>query len=156
LLGRNALEIFFRIVLPISRGAIIGGVSLVSLEVLNDYGVVQYFGVPTFSTAIFQTWFGMGDLQAAIKLSATLMFLLLSLLIVEELLRWRERYSDTIAKARALSPLKLTGWEGWAGFGYILFIFGIGFLMPFIQLVDWTFLSYKRIADPQFISLFVN
>ncbi len=38
----------FRVVLPISRGAIIGGVSLVTLEVLNDYGVVKYYGVPTF------------------------------------------------------------------------------------------------------------
>ncbi len=156
LLGRNALEIFFRIVLPISRGAIIGGVSLVSLEVLNDYGVVQYFGVPTFSTAIFQTWFGMGDLQAAIKLSATLMFIVFSILIVEKLLRGRKRYSHTTSKVRPLTPIKLTGWKGWAAFGYSLFIFGLGFLIPFIQLVDWTFLTYKKIADPQFISLIVN
>src|SRR5699024_1881785 len=34
--------------------------------------------------------------------------------------------------------------------------FGLGFLIPFIQLVDWTFLTYKKIADPQFISLIVN
>lgn len=52
-LGSNPITIFFRVVLPISRGAIIGGVSLVTLEVLNDYGVVKYYGVPTFSTAIF-------------------------------------------------------------------------------------------------------
>jgi len=45
LLGRSATEIYIRIIIPISRGAIVGGVSLVLLEVLNDYGVVKYFGI---------------------------------------------------------------------------------------------------------------
>ncbi|HEX6593026.1 MAG TPA: iron ABC transporter permease [Bacillota bacterium] len=156
LLGRNSFEIFFQIVLPISRGAIIGGVSLVLLEVLNDYGVVQYFGIPTFSTAIFQTWFGMGDLNAAIKLSATLMFIVFSILIVEKLLRGRKRYSFTTSKVRPLRPIKLKGWKGWAAFGYSFFIFGLGFLIPFIQLVDWTLLTYKNIIDPVFLSLMIN
>src|SRR5699024_7659990 len=41
-------------------------------------------------------------------------------------------------------------------FGYCLFILGLGFLIPFIQLVDWTFLTYKKIADLQFMSFIVN
>ena len=52
-LGRNPIEIFFKVGLPIARPSIIGGVSLVIIEVLNDFGVVSYFGVNTFSTAIF-------------------------------------------------------------------------------------------------------
>lgn len=156
LLGRNAFEIFFRVVLPISRGAIIGGVSLVILEVLNDYGVVQFFGIPTFSTAIFQTWFGMSDLNAAIKLSATLMFIVFAILIIERLLRGRKRYSYSSPKVRPLKPIRLRGWQAFAAFSYSLTILGLGFIIPFTQLTQWTLLTYEKIADPVFISLIKN
>ncbi|MGJ9460172.1 ABC transporter permease [Oceanobacillus sp. CF4.6] len=156
LLGSNSFEIFFRIVLPISRGAIVGGVSLVLLEVLNDYGVVQYFGIPTFSTSIFQTWFGMNDLNAAIKLSATLMFIVFSILIIERLLRGRKKYSYSSPKVRPLTPIKLQGWRKWTAFGYSLFIFVLGFLIPFIQLFDWMLLTYEDIISPVFTSLIIN
>ncbi|MGM8363863.1 ABC transporter permease [Virgibacillus sp. W0181] len=156
LLGSNPFEIFFKVVLPISRGAIIGGVSLVLLEVLNDYGVVQYFGVPTFSTAIFQTWFGMSDLNAAIKLSATLMFIVFIILILERILRGRKKYSYSSPKVRPLSPIRLSGSRAWIVFSYFLFIFVLGFIIPFTQLFSWMLLTYEKIADPIFISLIFN
>ncbi|MCA0985364.1 iron ABC transporter permease [Halobacillus yeomjeoni] len=156
LLGRNPWEVFFKIVLPISRGAIVGGVSLVLLEVLNDYGVVQFFGVPTFSTAIFQTWFGMNDLNSAIKLSATLMFIVFSILILEKILRGRKKYSNTTAKARPLTPIRLQGIQAWVAFSYCLVIFLLGFMIPFVQLVDWMFLTFHKIASPEFKSLIWN
>jgi iron(III) transport system permease protein len=34
---------------------------LALLEALADFGTVQYYGVQTFTTAIYRTWFGMGD-----------------------------------------------------------------------------------------------
>ncbi len=156
LLGRNAWEVYFRIVLPISRGAIVGGVSLVLLEVLNDYGLVQYFGVPTFSTAIFQTWFGMNDLTSAIKLSATLMFIVFGILILEKVLRGRKKYSYASAKVRPLTPVRLNGVKAWTAFSYAFVIFSLGFLIPFIQLVDWMFLTFGKIASPEFTSLLTN
>lgn len=57
LLGRKPLAVFFKVVLPLSRPAIVGGVVLVIYEVLGDYGVTSYLGIHTISTAIFQTWF---------------------------------------------------------------------------------------------------
>nr|MDA8229215.1 ABC transporter permease subunit [Desulfitobacterium hafniense] len=102
MLGSNSFEIFFRVVLPISRGAILGGTTLVSLEVLNDYGVVSYFGIPTFSTAIFKTWFSMGDIQSAVKLSSILMFMVLGIVLSEKWLRGRKKYSYATAKVRPI------------------------------------------------------
>ncbi|MFK4998791.1 ABC transporter permease [Bacillus sp. N9] len=86
-LGRGPWQIFFKVVLPISRISIIGGASLVVLEVLNDYGVVKYYGIQTFSTAIFQTWFGFGDIESSIKLAASLMLLVIFILMIEKWLR---------------------------------------------------------------------
>ncbi|MBF6309069.1 DUF4040 domain-containing protein, partial [Nocardia farcinica] len=41
--------------------AIVGGVALALMETLNDFGAVQFFGVDTFTTGIYRTWFGMGE-----------------------------------------------------------------------------------------------
>src|SRR5690606_39401082 len=69
LLESSRLRTFFKIALPMARPAIVGGIALASMEVLNDYGVVKYFGVSTFTTGIFRAWFSMGDASTAIYLS---------------------------------------------------------------------------------------
>ncbi|PLT32888.1 iron ABC transporter permease [Bacillus sp. V5-8f] len=156
ILGRNPYEIFFRVILPISRASIIGGVSLVILEVLNDYGVVKYFGIQTFSTAIFQTWFGMGDIGSAIKLSGLLMSLVVIVLLVERLLRSRKRFSYTTSKVRPLQPIRLTGVKAWAVIAYFCFIFLVSFMIPFIQLIQWTFMTYEKVVSTEFLTLIWN
>ncbi|ABO50059.1 binding-protein-dependent transport systems inner membrane component [Desulforamulus reducens MI-1] len=156
LLGKKPTEIFFTIVLPCTRAAIVGSVSLVILEVLNDYGVVQYFGIQTFSTAIFKTWFAMGDINSAVKLSASLMLMVLTMLLLEKALRGRKKYSYTNAKVRPISPKSLTGIKGLLATGYCLVIFAFSFLIPTLQLSYWSFLSYKNILDASFWLLTIN
>lgn len=155
-LGRNSWEIFFYVVLPISRAAIIGGVSLVILEVLNDYGVVKYFGVPTFSTAIFKTWFSMGDIDSAVRLSSILMFMVFGILILEKVLRGRKKFSYTTAKVNPITPVKLSGSKGTLAFCYCFSIFSLGFLIPTLQLTHWTLLTYKKILSAKFLGMMLN
>ncbi len=155
-LGRNLIEIFIFVVMPISRGAIICGESLVVLEVLNDYGVVQYFGIPTFSTAIFKTWFGMGDTDSAIRLSGVLMLIVIMILISEKFLRGNKKFSSTNTKIRPISRIKLKGFKSNLAFGYCFFIFSIGFLIPTIQLIYWSVLTYKKILNIEFVTLILN
>ena len=156
LLGRNSLEIFLYIILPISRTAIVGGVSLVVLEVLNDFGLVKYFGIPTFSTAIFKTWFAMGDTDSAIKLSAMLMFLVLAILLLENIFRGRKKYSFTTSKVTPLKPQKLTGIQALGAMAYCLIIFSFGFMVPLLQLIHWSTLTYKKILNIEFWQLMIN
>lgn len=156
ILGRSPLEIFIYVVLPISRAAIIGGASLVILEVLNDYGVVSYFGVPTFSTAIFRTWFGMGDIDSAIKLAAMLMFIVLLLLLIEKLFRGRRKYSFTTSKIRPITPIKLKGLKAFFAFAYSGIVFSLGFVIPTLQLISWTLLTYETILTKKFFVLIYN
>lgn len=144
-LGKGPWEIFFKIVLPISRVSIIGGASLVILEVLNDYGVVKYFGVQTFSTAIFQTWFGLGDLDSSIKLAASLMGIVIFILVIERLLRGGKQYSYSTTKVRPLPLVQLKGKEAVFATTYTLFIFSIAFLIPIIQLTDWVILTFGKV-----------
>ena len=156
LLGKKPLAIFFSIILPCSRAAIIGSVSLVILEVLNDYGVVQYFGIQTFSTAIFKTWFAMGDVNSAIKLASSLMLIVLTILILERVLRGRKKYSYTTTKVRPLAPQPLTGIKAVLAFSYCLVIFAFSFLFPTAQLVYWSSLTYQSTLDHSFWKLIFN
>lgn len=156
LLGRSPLHIFFRVVLPISQAAIVGGVSLVAFEVLNDFGVTKHFGIQSFSTAIFKTWFGMSDVDSALRLAALLMSFIIGLFIVERLLRRRKRYSSSSGKSRPLQRRKLRGLSAFAAtvFGSAVFLFS--FLIPVVQLIVWAQWTYKDVWNAKFIGMLAN
>lgn len=156
LLGRSPLEIFFQVILPISRGAIFGGTMLVLLEVLNDYGVVSYFGVQTFSTAIFKAWFSMGDVETAVKLSGVLMSIVISIMLFERWLRGRKRYSYTTSKVRPITRIRLKGIKSFLAFFICVLFLSLGFLIPVLQLLSWSTLTYKKVLNIEFLELLVN
>ena len=68
-LGRSPVQSFFGVALPIARPALAGGLALVLMETLADFGVVQHFSVPTFSTGIYRTWFALGEKAVAMRLA---------------------------------------------------------------------------------------
>ncbi|MDQ0257301.1 iron(III) transport system permease protein [Evansella vedderi] len=156
LLGGGPFKIFFRAGLPLSRAAITGGVVLVILEVLNDYGVVNYFGIQTFSTAIFRTWYGLRDLDAALKLAGILMFIVIIVLVLERLIRGKKSYSYSSANFRPIVAQPIEGYKKWIAFSYCLLIFGIAFIIPVLQLIYWSIMTYERIWSSEFLTLVYN
>ena len=82
-LGLSPYRAFWHVALPSARPAIAGGLALVLMETLADFGVVDYFAVPTFSTGIFRTWIGLGDKTAALKLAAIMLLFVLILITLE-------------------------------------------------------------------------
>ncbi len=72
-LGAGPARAFRQVALPAARPAIAGGLALVLMEVLADFGVAEYFAIPTFSTGIFRSWLAMGDKPAALKLAAVML-----------------------------------------------------------------------------------
>ncbi|KDR96773.1 iron(III) transport system permease protein [Peptoclostridium litorale DSM 5388] len=153
LLGKSSLEIFFNVILPVSRASIVAGTSLVAMEVLNDYGVVQYFGIPAFSTAIFKAWFSMGDIDSAIKLSSILMVMVVSVLVGENFMRGRRRYSLNSARAGRIVRKKLRGAHSAMASLACILVFGFGFAVPLMQLAYWGIMTYRDIITGEFISM---
>lgn len=156
LLGSNSMEIFFRVIMPISRGAIVAGATLVALEVLSDYGVVSYLGVQTFSSAIFKSWISLGDVDSAIRLAGMLMVVVFIILSGEKALRGRKKYSFTNTKVRPIKRKKLKGLGGVLATTYVIIIFALGFMIPVMQMIAWAFMSYKNIYYNQFLSMIMN
>jgi iron(III) transport system permease protein len=156
LLGAGPITMYLRVGLPIARAALVGGVTLVALEVLNDYGVVKYFGIQTLTTAIFQTWFGFGDVDTALKLAGTLMMLVITVLILERMGRGRLKLSEATARIRPLQPRVLRGGAAVLACLYCFGIFALAFLIPVGQLVYWMFLAYERVLSAQFWRFVAN
>ncbi|MDV6378062.1 iron ABC transporter permease [Sporosarcina sp. GW1-11] len=155
-LGLNGFQMFFRLVLPIARPAIIAGAMLIIFEVLSDYGVASFFGVRTISTAIFQTWFGMYDINAAMRLAAWLLIIILGVFMLERFLRKRRKYDTNVTQSRPLARKKLRGIFAFGATLACLAIFFAAFLIPFIQLIVWTVKTYEKVWRGDFLSLMTN
>ena len=82
-LGLSSRAAFFKIALPSARPAIAGGLALVLMETLADFGVADFFAVPTFSVGIFRNWLILGDKPAALKLAGIMLLAVFLLVILE-------------------------------------------------------------------------
>ena len=111
-LGTNKLRLFFKVILPLLRPAILAGLALVAMETLADFGAVQHFAIPTFTTGIFRTWLGMYDLTTAMQLASMLLFIIFIFLFLERKERENQRQSLVTDGLSAPTIIKLTGIKG--------------------------------------------
>jgi iron(III) transport system permease protein len=155
-LGHSRLSQFWRLAIPLARPAMVAGVSLVLMEVLNDYGVVSYFGVDTFTTGIFSAWFSFGSKISAIKLSGYLMTLVFALVLVERMQRGSKRYDTLKGHYRPYKKTKLKGFRAYATSLLIALPVILGFVIPVIMLTYWTILTAPLVMDYSFIPLIIN
>lgn len=156
LLGRNPLSVFFRVALPLSTGAVVGGASLVAFEVLNDYGVSKHFGLQTFTAAIFKTWFGMYDIDSALRLAASLMALIIGIFVIERLLRRRKRYHIPANRSVPLTRRKLKGPVAWLAVIFSSFIALLSFFIPVVQLLIWAWWTFEDVWNEKFVGMLSN
>lgn len=156
LLGKGELEIFIKVILPISRNAILTGMILVGLEVLGDFGVVQYFGLPTFATAIFKSWINFKDFDSAIRLGGMLLSVVFVLLILKNYVLNKKHQSATTTKTRSFQRRKVSfkAQIGMAGMGIIVLLLSFG--LPIYQLIKWAFISFNRVRYVNIVSMLKN
>ncbi len=155
-LGCNPWRCFSSVALPLARPAIATGVALALMETLNDFGTVQYFAVDTFTTGIFRTWFGMGELEAAAQLAATLMLFIFVVILLERLSRGIGRVHHTTARYRALPRFRLSGLKALLAFFACFLPVFLGFLLPGAVLVGWSVETADEMIDERFFSYAFN
>ncbi len=153
LLGTNRLQTFFKVALPMARPAIVAGIALASMEVLNDYGTVKYFGVNTFTTGIFRAWFSMGDSATAIYLAAILMVFVFVILYLESIQRGERKYASANGMQKPTARIHPTLGKKALYTGLCTVIFLVSFLIPFLQLLHWVILTYHKVVNQDFFLL---
>ncbi|MEO1154684.1 MAG: ABC transporter permease subunit, partial [Pseudomonadota bacterium] len=103
-LGSSAWSAFFRVGLPMARPAIAAGALLAVMETIADFGTVAYFGVQTFATGIYQSWFAMADRAAAAQLATGLLAFALLIAVLERTQRGAARHHATGTPHSAKAP----------------------------------------------------
>nr|WP_286086845.1 iron ABC transporter permease [Halomonas sp. S3-1-1] len=129
-LGRGPWRLFFSVALPLSRPALVGGVSLALMETLNEFGAVQFFGVDTFTTGIYRTWFGLGEPVAAAQLAACLLSFVIVLVLLEQVSRGKRRYFHAAGHRQPLPEYRLGGGASAAATLACVVPIIVGFLLP--------------------------
>ena len=155
-LGNGPWRTFWWVALPLARPAIIAGLSLALMETLADFGTVQYFGVATFTTGIFRTWFGMGSAEAAAQLAALMMVFVFALMVLERYSRRSARYHDTSRRHQDIRRFRLHGWKALLAFGFCFGVLLLGFLLPATQLLNWTLTVADEVIDTRFMQMVWN
>ena len=156
LLGASRWQCYSSVILPLARPSIAAGVILVLMETLADYGTVQYFGISTFTTGIFRTWFGYGEAVTAAQLSSLLMAAVFMLFLVEKYLRGRIRFNGNTSAERSREALTLHGKAAAAAISLCLIPAIFGFIIPLRQLISWAIETADEMLDAHFWQLTWN
>jgi iron(III) transport system permease protein len=154
-LGYSTPKAWFKVALPLARPAIIAGVTLALMETLADYGTVQYFGVSTFSTGIFRTFYGLGDPASAALLATGLLIFVAALIFVERYSRKGIAYHQSKGTPKVLQLIELRGVHALMATLACTLPFFLGFMVPALQLLFWT-LFEAELNWPQFLDLAWN
>ncbi len=137
LLGYSQLESFARVTLPMARPAIITGLALMGMEALGDFATVSYFSVPTLTTAVYDTWLGYGSLNAAAKISAMMLLVVMLLISGEKYSRRKQQLYQKNTGQEQRELVELSGWPKWLALGWCWLLVTLGFLLPSLVLIDY-------------------
>jgi len=140
IMGYNSTQSFFKVALPLARPGIAAGLALALMETLNDFGTVQYFGVQTFTTGIYRTWFGLGERPAAAQLAGFLLLFIIALILLE---RWsRSKIKDQTNATNRFKRIQRFDLKGLKAFGAFLICSVpvlLGFVLPVVLLLSMFF-----------------
>lgn len=155
LLGYSRRQAFIKITLPIARPAIVAGLSLALMETLADYGAVSYFGVSTFTTGIFRTWYGFDSVQGAAQLALLLLMFVIVLMTIEKSSRKRSHYHDK-NKGQKAHARKLSGSKQLIAISLASLPLLLGFVIPVGQLSIWAIATHEQLYTSSFWALVKN
>ncbi|MGJ8545657.1 MAG: ABC transporter permease [Sulfitobacter sp.] len=155
-LGASAWAAFFKVSLPLARPAIAGGVLLAVMETIADFGTVAYFGVQTFATGIYTSWFSLFDRTGAAQLALCLLSFALLLAMLERMQRGRAKYHDPARQGQGMEPMQLRGWQA----GAAAMLCGVpvlfGAVLPVIVLVWMGMGSEQSLLSPRYLGFIRN
>lgn len=151
--GLSMLSIFYKVAIPLGRPALIGGVMLVMMETLADFGVADYLGIETFTKGIYKAWFNLGDIVSAGKLSIILLIFISFIISIEKFFRGKSEFTNDVRALRNLKYNKLNTLIGIMALIICAIPVIIGFIIPFVTLINWAIGNINNINIYNFFNL---
>ncbi|EGQ9119012.1 ABC transporter permease [Vibrio parahaemolyticus] len=150
LLKCSPWESFWRISMPLVRPSIAVGLSLVAMETIGDFGTVSYFAVNTLTTAVYDTWLGYSNLNAAAKISAIMLLIVVLLLSTERYSRRKQKLFQSQFNSHEDFRYELSGWKKWAALVWCWGLVAVAFILPLLQLIDYSITYFEQSWTPEF------
>ena len=147
---------FFSVGLPLARPAIFAGLALVCMEVVSDFGTVEYFSLETLTLGIFNVWIGMNSITSAAQLSIITFIFIISLLLIEIRSRASSKFHDT-SRSKTYVSLKNLNRKKTVLCCFICAIPPIfGFIIPVFILVSNSLYAFDYEPANTFVQPFLN
>ncbi|RTE65494.1 iron ABC transporter permease [Amphritea opalescens] len=151
-LGCTPFQSFYRVSLPIARPAIAVGLSLVSMETLNDFGTVDYFAVKSMSAGIYDTWLNMSNLGGAAQIASLMMVFVVILISLERLARAKQRQFNSPDRYKVLTGYRLSGWRAWGATLLCALPVITGFFIPVWVLAGYALHNIDQLWTLEFFT----
>jgi iron(III) transport system permease protein len=155
-LGKAPWQAFLRVSIPMARPAIASGVLLAVMETIADFGTVAYFGVQTFATGIYTSWFSLGDRAGAAQLASGILMVALVLAVLERSSRGRAKYHDSSKRQEPMAAIQLEGWAKWGATALCAIPVIFGWVVPGTALLIMGFGSEQNLFSPRYVSFALN
>ena len=149
-------NIFWYVSLPLARPAIVAGLALVCMEVVSDFGTVEYFALETLTLGIFNVWIGMNNINAAAQISTFTFIFILLLLLVEIKSRAGKRFNDTSSRQTNKKAKFITGIEASFCIVGCLIPVSLGFFIPVLILFSNAITSLDFHNFREILKIFSN
>ncbi|MGC6517559.1 MAG: ABC transporter permease, partial [Candidatus Puniceispirillaceae bacterium] len=130
--------------------------ALVLMEVISDFGTVDYFAVETLTLGIFNVWLGMNNMPAAAQLSLCALVVIIALLGAELYARSRKSFQNLSNTKRGVPRQKAP--SGKLALIYLICVTPvmIGFVIPVLILLSFLADGIGAEARAQFTNLLFN
>lgn len=157
-LGASPARVFWRVLLPVARPAIVAGTALVLMETINDIGAAEYFGVRTLTVAVYTTWLNRGSLEGGAQIALLMLVLVILLLVAEQWARRRQRFHAGRGTHLKVHPprVALKGWKRFA----MPIVVGLpvlsGFGVPITIFGQYASRRLEQFASPDLARAFLN
>lgn len=148
-LGASPWRTFIRVVLPLSRPALIVGVTLALLEAMNDIGAVEFFGVNSLTAVVYATWINQSNLPGAAQLALTLVLVVAGLIWLEQYARRRRSYLMPRDSRTPPPRVALNGSGAALAVVFAVGVIGLGFAVPFGELALGALAQLSRTGVPE-------
>lgn len=152
-LKANWVKLFSKVGVPLARLPLVAGLTLVIMELVSDFGVIDYYGVQGFSTGIYKIWHNYSDFYGAIRLSAILLCIIFAVVYIESFLRRRLRYFTT-SKSKTIKLIRVKNARYLLI--YLTLTLIITFIIPLIQLVYNGIYAYEKIWNIKLLQVTLN
>jgi len=148
--------LFSSVAIPLARPAIIASLSLVLMEVVSDFGTVDYFGIETLTLGIFNVWLGMNNIVAAAQISLIAFILILLLLALERYARSNRLFSNTSPGVKGMPRIEIEPKLQLICFLICGLPVLIGFILPVMILISFVIKSDEVNAIQYLYETFYN